>query len=187
MSQFDRDKWDNRYSQPGSGEIQACSELFDVAWEYLPPTGRALDVAGGTGRNSWPLVERGWQVTLADISQVALEVAEQTAVERGVRLQTNRIDFELDPFPSGPWDAIVQVCFLERKLFSVFPSVLAPGGLLLIAQPTARNLERHEKPPRPFLLAEGELLGRWPELKILHYGEDWRASGRHEVHLIAQR
>jgi tellurite methyltransferase len=187
LSQFDRDKWNQRYSAPETSEINPPTELFSVAESLLPTNGRALDVAGGNGRNSWPLLARGLQVTLADISPIALELAASAATEQGFSLATQEIDFELEPFPAGPWDVIVQVCFLNRALFAEFPRALAPGGLLLIAQPTVRNLERHPKPPRPFLLEEQEILNLVAGLEIVHYTECWQPRGRHEAQLIARR
>jgi tellurite methyltransferase len=187
LSQFDRDKWNQRYSAPESTEINPPTELFSVAESLLPTSGRALDVAGGTGRNSWPLIARGLQVTLADISPIALGLAARSAAEQGFTLTTQAIDFELEPFPNGPWDVIVQVCFLNRALFREFPQALAPQGLLLIAQPTVRNLERHPKPPRPFLLEEQELPNLVAGLEIVHYTERWQPCGRHEAQLIARR
>lgn len=187
MSQFDHDKWNDRYRAQLPGAITPPTELFEIAQRYLPKAGQALDIAGGTGRNSRPLLERGLQVTLTDISPIALELAKQSAWAAGHDLTTMEIDFELDPFPAGPWDVIVQVCFLDRALFPKFASTLAPGGLLLIAQPSAQNLERHPRPPRPFLLESREVLTLTAGLEILHYTEDWQSCGRHEAQLIARR
>jgi SAM-dependent methyltransferase len=187
LSQFDRDKWNQRYALPVETERQPPTELFSVAETLLPRSGRALDVAGGTGRNSWPLLARGLKVTLADISPIALGKAQQAAAEQGYSLTTQEIDFELDGFPPGPWDVIVQVCFLNRALFAEFSQSLAPGGWLLIAQPTVRNLERHPKPPRPFLLEEQELPHLVQGLEIVHFSERWQVCGRHEAHMLAQR
>ena len=52
--------------------------LLDVA-EQLPMKGRALDVAGGTGRHARWLAQRGLRVTLCDISPVALAAARGSA------------------------------------------------------------------------------------------------------------
>lgn len=187
MSDFDRDKWNSRYAAQKELEIAPPTELFSEAEAWLPNAGRALDVAGGTGRNSWPLVARGLDVTLADISLLALQKAQSLAVRRNSALATLEIDFEVAQFPPGPWEVIIQVCFLNRALFAEFPRALARGGLLLIAQPTVKNLERHEKPPRPFLLEAGELPGLVSGLEILHSSERWRPSGRHEAWIIARR
>ena len=46
------------------------------------PPGRALDVAAGEGRNALWLVERGWTVTAADFSPVAVSRIRDVATER---------------------------------------------------------------------------------------------------------
>lgn len=187
LSQFDRDKWNGRYSAQTEPERNPPTELFSIAAALLPKSGVAFDVAGGTGRNSWPLLAHGLKVTLADISPIAIRKAAEAAAEQGYSLATQEIDFELEPFPAGPWDVIVQVCFLNRALFAAFRPALAPGGLLLIALPTVRNLERYPKPPRPFLLEEQELPTLVAGLEIVHYTECWQPCGRHEAQLIARR
>ena len=187
MSQFDRDKWNDRYTQRSRNSAELSSEVIITALPYLSKEGKAIDIAGGTGRNSLQILAAGYEVTVADISQVGLKIAEQEYAKIGVSLDTLEIDFEEEPLPVGPWNVILQVCFLERKLFPQFASALAPGGLLIIAQPTLKNLEQHEKPPRAFLLEEAELENKFPELETLHYSEAWRMNRRHEAHLIARR
>ena len=77
--------------------------------------------------------------------------------------------------------------FLWRQLFDFYPHLLAPGGVLVVVQPTVTNLERHEKPPRPFLLDDGELPTLVGDLDIVHYEEGWLAEGRHEAVIVARR
>ena len=64
---------------------------------------------------------------------------------------------------------------------------LANGGRLMVVQPTVRNLERHEKPPRPFLLEDRELLTLASDLNVIHYEEGWLEEGRHEAVVIAEK
>lgn len=54
-------------------------------------------------------------------------------------------------------------------------------------QPTVRNLERHQRPPRPYLLDEGELPKLLDELRIVHYQEGWLTDGRHDAVVVARR
>ena len=122
---------------------------------------------------------------LADVSDVALHAAEARAREAGVSIDTQRIDFETEPFPLGPWDLIVIVHFLLRPLFETFPTALAPGGTLVCIHPTTTNLQRHAKPPQRFLLEDGELPGLVNGLEIVHYEESWLSEGRHEAVLVA--
>jgi tellurite methyltransferase len=185
MSEADRLKWDERYRHPPDRPAEPSPLL--VSFEgLLPPKGRALDVAGGLGRNALWLARRGLDVTLADISGVALASAGASAAASGVPLRTLAIDFDGDPFPPGPWDVIVCAYFLWRPLFEVAPRALAPGGLLIVAHPTLSNLLRHDRPPTPFLLEDGEMSGLVRGLDVLHYEEGWTPEGRHEANLVAR-
>ena len=128
MSEQERLKWNTRYSE--SGAQQRPSALVEELGELLPRRGRALDIAGGGGRHAIWLAQRGLDVTLADISEVALGLARDAAAAAGVPLQTVALDFETDPFPEGPWDVLLSFHYLWRPLFTIAPRVLAPGGPL---------------------------------------------------------
>ena len=92
-----------------SGSLVALADL-------LPQGGRALDVAGGTGRHAlWP-ARRGLDVTLADLAGVALELARREAARAGLPLRTLAIDLEAEPLPPGPRDLILCVNFLWPAL-----------------------------------------------------------------------
>ena len=58
-------------------------------------------------------------------------------------------------------------------------------GLVMVA--TVTNLERHDRPARPFVLEHDELGQLVPSLSIRHHSETWRPNGRHEAHLVACR
>ena len=124
---------------------------------------------------------------MADISPVGLALAERNAELEGLRLRTQRIDLEQDPFPPGPWDLIVCVRFLWRPLFAVIPDELASGGVLVVVHPTRSNLLRHERPGLHHLLEDGELPGLVHGLDVVHYEEGWTEEGHHEARLFARR
>lgn len=186
MSDDDRTKWNARYRASAAAPTAPAGLLISVA-ELLPTRGRALDVAGGSGRNSLWLAARGLDVTLLDISAVALEQARERATAAGLRLNAIEVDLDQAPLPDGPWDTIVCFHFLWRPLFSQAPAVLAPGGWLIVAHPTRRNLERNASPSAQWLLEEGELVTLASDLEVVRYDEDWQPSGRHEARLVARR
>lgn len=186
MPDADRLKWDAKYRRPKAAPSEPSLLLVQVE-DLLPRSGKALDVAGGAGRNAIWLAQRGLDVTLVDISEVGLEIASQRAAEAGVSLHTVAADIELEPLPAGPWDLIVSVHYLWRPLFAVFPGILQPGGVLVVAQPTVSNLQRHDKPPAEYLLDDRELPNLVGELEIINYEEGWLSEGRHEALLVARR
>ncbi len=112
MSERERTNWDKRYRQ--RSEIGEPSPWLISLASKLPSQGRALDIAGGAGRHALWLARRGLDVTLADISCVALEMARQSAEERGLQIETLAVDLEQDPFPVGPWD-LMSSSGLARK------------------------------------------------------------------------
>jgi SAM-dependent methyltransferase len=185
MPEADRTKWDARHrAEGGSSEPSRYLASLDA---LLPRAGRALDVAGGAGRNAIWLARRGLAVTLVDISPVGLAIAGARAREAGVEIVTHAMDLAREPLPAGPWDVILQSHYLERALFAQFPAALAPGGMLVVEHPTRSNLLRHEKPSAVFLLEDGELPRLCAGLVIEQYEEGWNEAGRHEARLIARR
>ena len=65
MSDADRTKWNDRYSRRATRlPLDEPAEFLVSLVDQLPATGRALDVAGGTGRNAIWLAQRGLDVTL---------------------------------------------------------------------------------------------------------------------------
>ncbi|MFQ5654179.1 MAG: class I SAM-dependent methyltransferase [Planctomycetota bacterium] len=186
MSDEERQRWDHRYREKGVW-LRQPSALLSSIEGFLPSAGRALDLGGGTGRHALWLARRGFEVTLADISEVALALATEEAARAGVPIGTVCVDLDREPIPGGPWDVILCFHYLNRGLFSAFPGGLSPGGVLLFFHPTLRNLERHERPPRRHLLEEGEILGLVTGLEILLSDEGWLEEGRHETRLVARR
>ncbi len=185
MAEGDRERWDARYQDeeslpPPSGFVTGLDEL-------LPARGRALDVAGGSGRHALWLARRGLEVTLADVSPVALARAAAEAARAGLPLATLAIDLESEPLPAGPWQLVLCVAFLHRPLFAAFPRVLAPGGLLVVEHPTRTNLQRHPRPGPAHLLEDGELPALVRGLEVIRYEEGWLDRGRHEARLAARR
>jgi tellurite methyltransferase len=183
MSEEERQRWNGRYRERAGGSEP--SRFLQSLEDRLPSTGRALDVAGGPGHDALWLARRGLDVTLMDISDVALERAGAAAHEAGVHLQVARVDVETDPLPQGPYGLVLCLNFLWRPLFEVFPKVLAPGGLLVFAQPTRSNLERNPHPSARFLLEDGELPRLLRGLEVVSYTEGWTEEGRHEARLVA--
>jgi tellurite methyltransferase len=193
MSAVDRDKWNDKYRDPDFAPRKPSPVLLGLA-QWIPQQGRALDLAGGGGRHSIWLANRGLDVTLADVSTAGLAVARERAASAGVTLQTLEHDFTEHGLPVGPWDFLLSICFLWQPIPELIRQSLAPGGTFVMIQPTTTNLERHAKPPRDFLLQPGELGARFSVqacdaacLRLCHLSEGWAADELHDAVLVVRR
>jgi SAM-dependent methyltransferase len=140
--------WDDRYA--ASELVWSASPNVWVAQFVadLPP-GTALDLAGGEGRNCLWLAERGWQTTIVDFSQVALDRARQLAESRlgkdAGRVRTEQADL-LDYTPQEHGYDLVIVVYLHlpaaqrRTVIRKAASAVAPNGVLLIVGHDRDNL-----------------------------------------------
>jgi 2-polyprenyl-3-methyl-5-hydroxy-6-metoxy-1,4-benzoquinol methylase len=153
---------------------------------------RALDVACGDGRNAGYLAsELGFEVDALDVSDVAIEALGVAAAARGLAVNAMAVDLEQRGFPAGPYDAIVQINYLQRNLFGPLAGALAPGGLLILETFTRSDLEtlgNHVE--SRFLLEVGELPVAFAELEILRHREavvEHRGRARAVAGLVARR
>jgi SAM-dependent methyltransferase len=130
--------------------------VWVVRWaEQLPPGGRVLDIASGSGRHARYLALRGHPVEAVDRDPAAL-----SALARVAGVSTRCADLENAPWPyEGEFFAgVVAVNYLHRPLFPRLLAALAPGGVL-IYETFATGNERYGRPSNPdFLLKPGELL-----------------------------
>ncbi|MFB9690703.1 SAM-dependent methyltransferase [Amycolatopsis plumensis] len=132
--------WDGHHAAHlPDGAPRANARLVEVG-SGLPP-GRALDLGSGAGGDALWLARRGWRVTAADISAVALAHLDRRAGEAGLAdlITTERHDLAAT-FPAGPFDLVA-----AHYLHTSFPlpreallrraaAALAPGGRLLVVE-----------------------------------------------------
>jgi len=98
----------------------------------LARSGRALDLAAGTGRNAVWLALRGLEVTAVDRLPDALERAERLARRVGVNLTTRVADLRrAGERPGGSWDLVCVFRHLNRALFPWIREAVVPGGLVV--------------------------------------------------------
>ena len=184
MTKDDRAHWNRRFSdQPWPTEP---SPWLTSNRDLLPPPATALDVAGGTGRNALWLAARGWNVTIADVSDVALGFAAARAKELDVPLNTELVDLSSCRLPKGPWELVLLFHYLDRTLMAEIEAILTPGGLLVGSMATVASLERHERPPLPYLLQAGEFPSLVGDLDLLIYEEGWQ-NDRCDARFVASR
>jgi tellurite methyltransferase len=194
-------EWDERHRETAQN---APSEPASIVLEWLPllPTGRALDLACGTGRHSLLLAARAQSVTAVDWSGTALDIVESRARKaklhvgrgdaatfadsrtRGIRLiQADLEDIQL---PNGTFSLILCLQYLQRSLFSQMARALRPGGMLLFETFTQAQLNYLGGPRNPaHLLEPKELRTAFPELHVLFYRE--LNAGQGIASLVAER
>lgn len=182
---IDREKWNARYRDGGAG---GAPVMLGRNLHHFPRCGRALDMAGGSGHAALILAARGLSVTVADISEVALEQAAAQAERSKIELTTSHVDFEVDRFPPGPWDLITCFNYLNRDLFpTMIENLTYAGGMLAVSLATRTNLERHERPGERFLLDDDELRSLLDGLSVVLYREGWSLDGRCRADAIAKK
>lgn len=186
----DRERWNAKWRER-AGELETQAPVLSEHAPLLPSRGKALDIAGGAGRNAIWLARRGLDVTVVDISDVALAKAERRATATGLAGRMRFLRADLDgELPLAPlFDLVLVFHYLNRARRDDFAGLLVDGGVLVAAQPTVTNLERHASPRRDFLVEPGELESWARELgmEILATREGWTDEGRHEALVIARR
>jgi SAM-dependent methyltransferase len=172
--------WDERFrtgTYPHEPDPSAILERYLAA----APTGRALDVATGTGRNAVFLAERGYRVEAIDQSRVGLEIARENARERGVGSRTAWIQTDVPSygFPEERYDVIAISFYRPLDRLPDIKRALKPGGLLFVEHHLRTTDHVEGGPPGDrYRFASNELLGACLDMTVLHYDEGRRAGGR---------
>jgi SAM-dependent methyltransferase len=167
----DRTRWNAKYREGGMP-----SEPAAIVREFcgLAPGRAALDLAAGNGRNALFLAGRGFRVDAVDISDAGLELF--GAGRRGIR----RICADLDTFDlaRGRYDLILNILYLNRRLFPQIIEGLKPGGVLIFESllETAGRADKGQG-RRDYTLRPNELLHAFLELEVRYYRET-PAGGR---------
>ncbi|MCR6487505.1 class I SAM-dependent methyltransferase [Amycolatopsis sp. OK19-0408] len=126
--------WDSHYQAP-RGEPRANLRLTEVAAGWAP--GVALDLGCGPGGDTLWLARRGWRVTAADISGVAITRLQARADALGLPVTAERHDLGAT-FPAGRFD-LVSAHYLHtsfelprERVLRRAAEALSPGGRLLV-------------------------------------------------------
>ena len=139
---MDSNTWDQKYSTEEFIYTKVENRFVVEFCKDLDGTNkRAIDLAGGEGRNSVWLAKRGWQVENIDFSQVALDKYLQFAKEEGV--EDNCLATYADGQSFAPKLSPVELALI--------PYLQIPQKDLAIA---IRRLARHVAPG-------GQLVGVW--------------------------
>ncbi|MFE9438044.1 class I SAM-dependent methyltransferase [Streptomyces sp. NPDC006602] len=133
--------WDGFYADPSRPVPFFVSKPDENLVSYLDrgllPSGRALDLGCGLGRNTLHLAARGFEVDAVDLSSAAIARAQERAREAGAGARFHRGDaFALAGTElAGPYDLVYDSgCFHHlpphRRVsyLDLLDRILAPGG-----------------------------------------------------------
>lgn len=128
---------------------------------------RALDIACGIGRNTRYIAELGYTVDAVDLSDYAL-----SQIECSKRIHTIETDLTHYTIAPNHYDLIVNINYLERKLFPSISQGLKSGGVLIFETFIIAHEEGYSNPSNPdFLLEPNELLHEFRDLEVVFYEE----------------
>jgi tellurite methyltransferase len=198
VDQQDRERWNQIYKERSHTSLAPDESLVEIYQRLVSPRflapglaprspRRALDIAGGVGRNALFLAREGWQVTLNELSDEAARLAEENARHSGLPLTVCRtsaleaLTSACRPDTSQPntsepntrYDLILMLFYLDRTLFPLLSAALAPGGMLFIKTRTEDHPRFQSGSVHPeYFLRPGELAASFPGLRVLHSRED---------------
>lgn len=167
--------WDERFERGEYPEAPAPSNMLRQYVESSAiPTGRALDVAAGTGRNAVFLADSGYQVDALDGSRVGLEIIRERAEDRGVvdRLELVEADIPTYGFPTDTYDLVTISFYRAVDRFPDIEAALTEGGYLFVEHHlrTSEDVSGGPSGDR-YRFASNELLRAALGLTVLRYEE----------------
>ena len=180
----DREKWNKKYrTESRSEEPSPIVKKFHA----FAPKGSALDIATGNGRNALFLANKGFQVEAVDISDEGLA----NLSKRHPAIYPICADLDSFDILKNRYNLIINVRFLNRRLFPYIKEGLTPGGMLIfetyLDTPSCSETDHF---CRDYLLRTNELLHAFLSLKILFYQEttsDDPDDPRHVASLVATK
>jgi SAM-dependent methyltransferase len=174
-SEEQKARWDLKYEE-GLPSLTEPDPFFISAYEKFvdpsfPNAGVALDLAGGLGRHSLWLASKSWQVTVVDVSDVAIAKLSQAALALNVKVNLFVGDAAAYEFEPARFDLIVLFYHLDRNLFPKIVSALKPGGLLISKMSLRWDSDHGSTVVATDPLRRDELPSLVPALHVLYHQE----------------
>jgi SAM-dependent methyltransferase len=141
------ERWEARFAAPEYAFGKEPNEFLKSCKKLLLPSGRALAVADGEGRNGVWLAEQGLDVLAIDFSPSAQKKARALASARHVDVTFVQADVHGWDYPQSAFDVVVEIFAqfsspTERTLkWAGMRRTLKSGGLLVIQGYTPKQLE----------------------------------------------
>jgi SAM-dependent methyltransferase len=156
LTDKDREKWNSKYLEDiGNTDPSGILEKYI----FLATHGKALDLACGNGRNSRFLAQKGFQVDAVDISNIALA----HFADRDPRINVMYQDIDTWHIPRDRYQVIVNIRFMDRRLFPMIQKGLKPGGVLFFESFAGEGKKYGLKP--------NELLEAFKSFHVVYYEE----------------
>ncbi|MEE4357230.1 MAG: methyltransferase domain-containing protein [Desulfococcaceae bacterium] len=176
MAEEDRKRWNQKYLER---DIRLKPSATVKKFYNLAPRGRALDLACGRGRNAVFLAEQGFATDAVDVSDTA--IAHLSG--KHPRVHPVRGDLDFYEIPENTYDLIINIRYLNRRLFPYIKEGLKSGGLLIFESflefdPGHEKEKSFSVSCRDYLLRSNELLHAFLSLRILCYEEKDAESDR---------
>jgi len=187
MAVDEKSSWNKKYSEGSHTSLEPDPFLVSAYDQFLSgiSPGLAFDVAGGVGRHSIWLAQRGWRARLVDISDIGIGQAEQNAKRTGTAssVSTEVLDLNtMQDLGREQYDLVIVFFFLQRELFPALAAAVKPGGFLIYKTYTSEQQRFSGGPSHPmFLLEPNELLHAFSSMRVLHYRETVQQRGVAEL------
>jgi SAM-dependent methyltransferase len=101
-----------------------------------------LDLGCGLGRNSWPLIQAGFEVTAVDLSPTAVTQFKQSLAKSKQAIPVTLADFRQLPFKDNCFDAVISVQVINhgyeadvKQAITEVARVLNKNGKIFITVP----------------------------------------------------
>jgi SAM-dependent methyltransferase len=131
--------WNKKHTQyTGVDWIEKPSLFAQWLKQYLPQSGRLLDLGAGQGQDSRYFASLGYKVTSVDYSDEALSISRRTAANQNLDINFLKADLSQPlPFKNGSFDIIYAHLSLHyfdhqttQRLFADIYRMLKPSGIL---------------------------------------------------------
>lgn len=152
MSDTARTYWDAALERYKSKDWVDKPTIFvEQIKEYLPESGRVLELAAGQGQDSRYFARQGYEVTATDLVNTGLNEAKRKADEEGLSINFQTVDLtEPLPFPDASFEVVYShlgLHYLDKigteKMMLEIHRVLKPDGVLVALLNSVDDPEIH--------------------------------------------
>jgi SAM-dependent methyltransferase len=169
----DRLRWNEKFR---SGQYPKEAAAPVKRFYHLVSGRQVLDIAAGNGRNAVYLSRKGFSIDAVDISDVGL--ANFAGKYRNIN--TICVDLERFDIPPARYDLIINIKFLNRRLFPFIQEGLKPGGVLIFHTLLAPDdVKKSPEHCREYLLRKNELLHAFMAMRVVYYREGHDSEADH--------